>query len=993
MPGLTSLKVARLFSRLGNAEMAVDIAEILRRELTDEQRLAAIDPATEVLTLACAGSGKSTTLGFRIAWLVAPPLNTDPHSIVAFTFTEKAAEAIKLRVSGALLKAGLDPTAVGAMFIGTIHSYCQQVLTAMDARYRQFDVLDENRLTLYLMSRYPQLGLHRLRNARAARYFETIKEVANAWKTLNDELLPVDAVNHHDPDLADVLQRVDDQLAENQYIDFSLMIRRVVDALRDHDPGAERAVAKLRHLMCDEYQDVNPAQEALIRELHDRSETLFVVGDDDQAIYGWRGADVSNIITFRQRYPTASEHTLAINYRSTAAIVRTSDAFAAAELGATRLVKNPVAAADATPRHYGVHWFDVRAEEATWVAERIRLLLGTAYVERSGLRRGLTPADFAVLMRSTRQPEANDSPRHAAFTTALRGLGIAYTLEAGGSVFDRTQVDVLRGAFLLLRDGSPSRTQADAYFKSRVAPAYPNAQFEQFATVLAQWGRLIHTPIGGARRRVYPQQLVHELLEAFGIKETAFDAGTMADIGVFSRMMQDVETVYLSIDSAGRFTEICNFLQNVAESGYDSGTDELLRRPDTVTVATVHKVKGLEFPVVFVVDLEAGRFPKSRSGYEGWLPLPVIQDALARGAYQSTAAEEARLFYTAVTRAERFLYATGARALPGGVRPRKPSVYSQRLRDAEITAERANQPAGLEAAAPVRRIDETVLPTSYSEIRYYLRCPADFRYRTMFGFSPPITEMFGYGMTVHAAVGKLHERYPDRAPTTDEAAATARNTFHLKHVPPSNDPVNNPGPYERAKDSAVRVLQEYSGTYAPDFEHRRQLEVPFEVPVASAVISGSIDLLLHEDDEGNPLDASVIDFKAMRGGDIPESNEDLYWTELSLQVQLYARASRLVLGANTRTGAVHLLKDNQRVAVPVGDGAIESAVANVEWAVERIISGDFPMRPSLTKCASCDFALLCPKRPQNFATAAQPPAIATPGGFEMARVFSDYKED
>src|SRR2546421_10031820 len=122
--------------------MAIDIGTILDAELTPAQRAAATDASAEVLAIACAGSGKSRTLAFRIARLVAE--GVDPRGIVAFTFTEKAAESIKLRVSRALAAVGFDPTLLGAMYVGTIHSYCKDLLGVMDATYRQYEVLDAN---------------------------------------------------------------------------------------------------------------------------------------------------------------------------------------------------------------------------------------------------------------------------------------------------------------------------------------------------------------------------------------------------------------------------------------------------------------------------------------------------------------------------------------------------------------------------------------------------------------------------------------------------------------------------------------------------------------------------------------------------------------------------------------------------------------------------------------------------------------------------------
>jgi len=967
------------------------IDNILRTELTPQQYDAAVDPGRDVLCLACAGSGKSRTLAYRIARLLAA--DEPPEGIVAFTFTDKAAETIKRRVSQALSRAGMNQSALGAMYIGTIHSYCQSVLGRLDAVYRQFDVLDENRLKLYIISRYPQLGLAGLRpRARGGSYFDAIKQLSDAWKMLNDEMLTIDQVTASDPQLGQVLERLRDCLRRDQFIDFSLMIRSVVDAFGANRDGARAAIGDLRHLMVDEYQDVSPSQEELVRQLREISRTLFVVGDDDQSIYAWRGADVSNILNFRARYAGASQRTLSENFRSTNAIVAASDGFAANELGPSRIAKNPTAAANRAPRDFRVLWFDTRAEEADWVAERIRALLGSRYDEPDGSSRGLTLADFAILMRSTREEEQNGRPRHAAFTQALTGRDITFSLEAGGGPFDRPQIAVLRSTFGLLRDGPPTRAVVETHFNNQVLPSYPNADFNSLVQCLTEWGRLIHTPPGGARRRVYPQKLVYDLLAAFRVDRTEWPDAVMRDIGLFSRMMQDVEAVYLSVDSVGRFREILNFLDNAAETGYDVSTEDVLERPDAVTVSTVHKAKGLEYPVVFVVDVEAQRFPGNQRNYAGWLPAAVIQPALNRGAYQKNRSEEARLFYTAVTRAERYLYVTGAASLPNGARPRRTSDFSRRLVHAELSTDPAQLPDGLVAFPPRRRIDETVLPTSFSQIKYYLRCPMDYRFRQSFGFTPPIPDMFGFGRTVHTAVEKLHEIFGDRAPTRDEAGEIADRVFHLKHVPESRDPVNNPGPYERGRAKAVEIAQAYVDSYEADFQRRRQVEARFEIPAQDCVISGAIDLLLREDEQGRILEAEVIDFKAMEGGDEPEANEDLNWAELSLQVQLYARAAQDVLGENARTGSVHLLKDNQRVDVPVDDEAVRAAVENVEWAVQGILAEDFPMRPHEDKCAQCDFSRLCPKNAEQFGfTRTVPPPIATPGGAVAVQAFSQFQ--
>lgn len=971
----------------------MNIDQVLKENLTDVQYDAAIDRAHEVLCLACAGSGKTRTLAYRITRLISE--GELPESIVAFTFTEKAADSIKRRVSQSLVAAGLDPIVTGAMYIGTIHGFCQKVLGNVDAKYRQYDVLDDNRLTLYLMSRYPQLRLVTFRKRSAKRrYFDTIKQVAHAWKTANDELLDFAEIGLEDQELGDLLSRIRQRLDGDQYIDFSLMIRKIVEMIQNNHQGVTEAIGSLRHLMVDEYQDVNPCQEELVRLLRDRVDSLFVVGDDDQAIYAWRGADVSNIIKFDKRYPNCSVHTLSVNFRSTKPIVDATNSFIQEFLGPSRTDKSPTAHKNRIPQDSRVLWFCNRSEEAEWVASRISVLLQTAYDDSDDVR-GLTPADFAVLMRSTRQRENDETPRHMAFTEALKNLEIPYTLEAGGGPFDRPQTDVLRSTFELLRTRPLLRSRLQEHFQTRVEPAYPRADFDALARVLTHWSNQIHRPEGTTRIRLYPQRLMYDLLEAFNVAEEDFDDTVMRDIGLFSRMILDIESVYMSVDSRQRFSDVLNFLKNPADTGYDVSTDNILQRPDAVTVSTVHKMKGLEFPCVFIVDVEAMRFPKRRERYRGWLPNGVMKKVIARGAYLSTPIEEARLFYTASTRAERYLYVSGAKNLPAGRMSRKPSPFSRQLqRHPEISDDPTGMPSELQSESPRRRLEDSDYPTSFTEIKSYLQCPKSYQFRERYGFNPDVPEMFGYGRTVHTIVQKLHEINPDAPPSPGQVDQVVMDTFHLKHVPQSRDPSARPGAYENAREQARTIIQDYVANFDGDFARGRQVEAVFEIPASRCLISGSIDLLLFEDDQGKILGAEIIDFKTLESGLEPALNNRLDWTELALQVQLYARAANTVLGQQAKTGNVHFLKDNRRVEIPISAAAIDAALENIEWAVKGILHSDFPMRPHPDKCGGCDFRSICPRKPEKFSdSTAKPPELHLPGDRERVRVqaFSQFK--
>ena len=973
--------------------MAID--EILRNELTDEQYNAVIDNNNEILCIACAGSGKSTTIAYRISRLLFE--GEPPESIVAITFTEKAAESIKLKIAQTLPKVGLNPELLGAMYIGTVHSFAKNLLGELDAIYRQFDVLDENRLILYLISRYSELGLQNIRTERGTTYFhQTIRAVSDAWNQLNNEALNINDIKNLDPTLGKILFNLKQSLSRNQFIDYSLMIRLVVEALEENNERTRHAISRLRHIMVDEYQDTYPLQDKFFRLLHEHTQTLFVVGDDDQAIYGWNGADVSNIMSFPERYSNCSQHTLSVNFRSTDVIVQSSSGFIERQLGALRMRKHPQAyhSNNTKPNQVGKFFFATREKEAEWVAERIQYLLGKSYEEKNGTVRGLTPGDFAILMKSTLSNEQDGNPRHAAFSNALRRRGINTYIESEGSIFNYPSVNLLRETFELLRNNDLTRETLREFFQNSIIDVFPNANFNNVSRVLTEWQRNIHQP---GRRKVKPQQLLHDILEAFDFAHTQLEQMEIHAIGQFSKIMNDVESVYFSIDTAYRFQSILNFLNYLANpitsDDYEASQSNLLQRPNAVFISTIHKAKGLEFPVVFVVDVQSGRFPGRMRHYNGWLPLRLMQDAINRGAYQNDREGEIRLFYTAVTRAERYLYVTGCQRLPGGRQNYRESVFSQELRHEEITEDPQELPTGITETPQRPRIDENIMPTSFSDIRYYLTCPKNYQFRKIYGFNPVVPDLYGYGLTIHTTINKLHQEFENDIPTNEDADKLTRETFHLKHVPPSDDPENRPGPYERGLERAVEVVVRYVEDYGDEFITEKQIEQRFEIPANQTVISGSIDLLVKEDEAGNITDVKVIDFKSINE---PDAEEMLDWIDLSLQVQLYAKAANEVLGMNARTGAVHLLRDNQRIQVPITNEAIDSAIRNIEWAVDRIISEDFSMRPERSKCEMCDFKALCPKEPEQFSTNDYPPPIHVPQNVSiepiMIKAFSEFDE-
>lgn len=956
--------------------------EILRANLTDEQYEAVLDESRHILCLACAGSGKSRTLAYKIAYLVSK--GEIPESIIAFTFTEKAAESIKRRVAEALHKFGLPENYIGAMFIGTLDSFCQKLLGDINAKYRQYDILDRNGLILFLMSRFHQIGLKH----GEGRYFkENILPIADAWQTMNNENIDISEIRQYDATLYNRLMKLGEILDRDGYMDFSFAIRLGVQELKKITDKASSYISRFKYLFVDEYQDINPIQEDFIKTLASHLDMLFVVGDDDQSIYGWRGANVQNIITFNNRYTNVAVHRLLVNFRSTEAIVNGANNFVQRTISLVRLSKEIRSYSDGNIQDLRKLWFDDRSEEAEWVAQRIESLIGTKYVEGTTpdgteKARGLTYGDFAILLRSIHN--SNGDNRDKQFAEALTRHGIPFKTSGEGGIFDRPYAVCIRESMELLREAGLPREQALDFFAARVLPVFPYANEAIFIAVLNKWHQNIHASTASARRKVYPQEFLHDLIDVFNVRDFS-DETALRDLGLFSKIILDVEKTYTSIDSPYRYAEMLNFIGNIAISSYELESLDNLVKENAVDISTIHKVKGLEYPVVFVVDLIASRFPHRNEIYHGKLPQELMLAAISRGAYGTRLEDEARLFYTAITRAERCLYLSGSTHHPDLKRACKRSQFI-----ADFTSPRLREDMNLDDLAvkiePQPRFDESEFPTDYSSVKSYLTCPYAYKLSTIYGYNASVPELFGFGKTSHTILERLHQRFKDRAPSAEEVMEVVDSTFMLKHVFPSNDPINRPGSYERAKSLVQRILTEYSRRYASDFGRMRQDEARFEISVKDALITGAIDLLLMEDHERGIITADVIDFKSM---ELPEDMTDYDWRDMSIQVQLYSQAAKEVIGENVETGYIHTLKDNRRTAVPVDKESVNGAIGAIEWAVRGILDNDFPMRACKRNCESCDFRAMCAQKRQGFKSTALPPQINTPAGKKTIAAFEN----
>ena len=566
----------------------------------------------------------------------------------------------------------------------------------------------------------------------------------------------------------------------------------------------------------------------------------------------------------------------------------------------------------------------------------------------------------------------------------MRELNIPVKTSGEGGIFDRPYAQCILSIMELLRNGTGvNRIDAEKCFNELVLPIFPEADKNKYFKVLQEWYSNIYAPTTSARRKVYPQNFLHQLADALNLR-TVNDETALRDLGLFSDIIKDVEQTYVSIDSEWRYREMLNFLENIAQN-YELDSVDYISKVDAVNVSTIHKVKGLEYPVVFVVDLVNQRFPGKRGQYNGILPEELMTNAIDRGAYGNRAEDEARLFYTAITRAERLLYLTGSEIHPGLKTKKKHSVFTADLKHSDMRYDTSLDILA-DKIEPVPRFDDNELPTDFSSVKSYLTCPFMYKLQNIYGYNAAVPELFGFGQTTHTILERLHQKYKDRIPTEKEIFDIVEDTFMLKHVFPSNDPINRPGSYERAKNLVHEIMKKYVDTYSDDFCRIRQDEARFELLVDEALITGSIDLLLKEDKTKNINAAEVIDFKSM---EVPDGLEEFDWREMSLQVQLYSRAAKEVIGENAETGYVHTLKNNKRVEVLVDETAVKNAIGAIEWAVKGILQEDFPMRACSSNCKNCDYRALCRQEREPFKRQELPPVINTPVGERVIAAFEE----
>ncbi|MPZ92544.1 MAG: AAA family ATPase [Actinobacteria bacterium] len=604
--------------------------------LNPVQRAAVEMPEGPVLVVAGAGSGKTRVLVYRIAYLLENGIA--PESIIAITFTNKAAGEMRSRVADLI-----GPTA-DEIWVSTFHSACVRILRREAPRlgyansFSIYDSSDSLRLIRMILKDL-NIDEKRLppRGVAAA--------ISNAKNKLMDAGLFSDfADNPYEKRIALVYTEYEKRLAEQSAFDFDDLIMRTVEVFDKHPDALARYQGRFRHVLIDEFQDTNHAQSRLATLLAGKWRNIFVVGDADQGIYAFRGATIKNLLDFERDWPEAKVITLEQNYRSTRTILDAANAVI--ENNAMRKPKALWTAQEGGERIVRYHGSDEH-DEAAWVAQEVRKLSD----------QGHPHADVAVFYRTNAQSRVLEE--------AFNAASLPYRVVGGVGFYDRKEIkDMmawLRAAMNPLDTisaericGAPKRgigpgsiSKIQAFAASRVMPlgnAFDYAEEVDRLNKKARGGAL---EIG--RILAHIRDLDHS-----GVPITDIVASTWEITGYMTELQADRSFESLSrqenlkelAGSAAEYDEntqqgsLTDFLELVA---LVNDTDEEEGEETGVTFMTLHNAKGLEFPIVFIVGMEEAVFPHMRS-----LADPEQLE------------EERRLCYVGITRAQERLYLLNA---------------------------------------------------------------------------------------------------------------------------------------------------------------------------------------------------------------------------------------------------------------------------------------------------------------------------------------------
>lgn len=971
------------------------------KKLNTSQQEAIHHTTGPLLVIAGAGTGKTTVVTERVKFLITEGL-AKPEELLCLTFTEKAAREMEVRIDQAL------PLGYSQLWITTFHSFCDRILRdeainiGLDPSYRLMTETDAVSLVQRSLFTLPLQYYRPLGNPQ-----KFIAGLLQHISRLQDEDITPEEYAHWVSQLPETDEKKQYQELSACYtayeelkikesvLDFSNLIGNTLKLFRQRPNILKRYQKNFKFILVDEFQDTNYAQNQLVNLLVNEPQNITVVADDDQAIYRWRGAAVSNVMQFRDIYPDAKLVVLTQNYRSTQEILdrahdliqfNNPDRLEVKEHIDKKLKSNKTKKGE--PIEF-LHFPRVDFE-AEGVAKKIVELIENSKTSE----RALTPKDFAILVRANAHAEP--------FMRALDRLGVHQQFLGPTKLFQQAEIKDLIAYLQVLDDISNEsafyRVISMEYFdipgrdiatltsftkrsnltlfevcevvsgfvpppQNIVPPTLDQDSVEKLNGLLS----IIRRQLGQLNQET-AGQLLYDFLQDTGLFKAILEFRHPIDetrAGNISRFFDKVKS-YELIHPQATVRDIVNWLDIASQLGESPivGDGDWLEQ-DAVNIMTIHSSKGLEFPVVFLVNLVSQRFPTIARKEQIPIPEELIKETLPTGDYHIQ--EERRLFYVGLTRACEKLYLTASDYYGDAKRQKKLSPFiAETIGEAKLSThqpivtqmslfEFPNRPSvvSIKKDTPPYKVEYL----SYSQIQTFLDCPLHYKARYILKLPSPPSAPATFGSCIHITLKDFYNQLIE-----DKSVDKSQYVEKVLEIYNKNW---NPIGYEHKvqaqeyKDRGIRYLANYVQNHIDPNNMPIKLEEPFTVPLKSSdgkylKIGGKIDRV----DQKADGSIEIIDYKTS------EHPWDQKEADSSLQLSFYALAASLLPNQPFAKSpekvflTLHFFETDTRVTTSRTVADLQAAKEKIFEYASSISTSDFKCSGSML-CRDCDFKLLC----------------------------------
>lgn len=973
--------------------------------LNTEQKAAVSHESGPLLIIAGAGTGKTTVITERVKHLIQEKA-VSPSNILALTFTEKAAREMEERIDMAM------PLGYSQMFISTFHAFCDKVLRAeaihigLNPSYKlmtptetvlflrrnlfEFDLKyfrplgNPNKFLEALIGHFSRLKDEDIKPQEYLDYSKKLKTTRFDRSAMREkEKLTTDHEEaEKTAELAKAFAKYEGLKVKEGVMDFADLISNTLHLLRTRKNILRQYQEKFKYILVDEFQDTNYAQNELAILLAGAEKNIAVVGDDDQAIYRWRGAAVSNIMQFKKHFPTVKIVILTKNYRSTQAILDHSynliqfnnpDRLEIKENISKKLTGMRKIMGQAPKLIYE----DRVENEADEVAKEIKILLNK--------HPEYTLSDVAILVR------ANDHSQP--FARALGRLSIPYQFLGPGQLFQQEEIKDLIAYLKVLYNFednvslyrvlsmdhfglSPRHMATILNFARRKNLNLLEAMENINDVILPQETKdkvnfilkMIDRHLKKAKKDT-AGQILYYFLEDSGLLKTMFDYKTRKDEQVaqnISRLFDKFKTYEVEHDDASVQAVIdwIDLSMQMGESPLATDTD--WSGNNAVNILTVHSSKGLEFPVVFLVNLVRDRFPSRERREQIPVPDALVKEELPEGDYHLE--EERRIFYVGMTRARDILYFTAANYYGEGKRERKLSPFvsevlgpdlspAEKAKDIQLTLLEWSGPNAENEAADLARasnaMDKPVIEyLSYSQMEAFKTCPLHYKARYILKLPVPSTAAQSFGTSVHAALNDYYLQVLKGEKPKEETL------FSLLDKNWINEGYLSRVHEKQMKERGKEIMRTFLGKFHQPTSTPLALEQPFIFKITNGnkllKIGGKIDRV----DKLEDGRIEIIDYKT--GANEPRQTD----LDKNLQLTVYALAASQIaeIGVGKKPDEVALslyyLESGNIYTTTRTAEDLERAKQELFEIADRIANSDFACsRGNL--CINCEYKMLC----------------------------------